>query len=249
MATPEPKAGPARMRRKEACAQIEKIGIIPAIRTSSAEDAHFAAEAVSRGGIPVVEITMTVPGAIDVITHLVRFHPQMLVGAGTVLNVETARKCVDAGASFLTSPDFKPALVEFAAKEDIAVLPGVLTPTEVVAAWEAGSDMVKVFPCSQVGGEGYIQALKTSFPEIPLIAAGGVNQLTAAHFILSGACAIGVGAELIPPEAIERRQAERIHELALRFSEFVKGAREKVAASKKRASARKRKDIEQCESQ
>jgi 2-dehydro-3-deoxyphosphogluconate aldolase / (4S)-4-hydroxy-2-oxoglutarate aldolase len=237
------------MKRKEACAEIEKIGIIPAIRSSSAEDAHFAAEAVSRGGIPIVEITMTVPGAIDVISHLVRFHPQMLVGAGTVMNVETARQCVGAGASFLTSSGFRPAIVDFAAKEDIAVLPGALTPTEVVTAWEAGADMVKVFPCSQVGGDAYVKALKTSLPDIPLIAAGGVNQFTAAHFILSGACAIGVGSELIPPEAIERRQSERIHELALRFSEFVKQAREKVAASKKRASEKKRKDIEQCEAQ
>ena len=152
---------------------------------------------------------MTVPGAVDVISHLVRFHPKMLVGAGTVLNTETARQCLGAGASFLTAPGFKPAIVEFAAKENIAVLPGALTPTEVVTAWEAGSDFVKVFPCAQVGGDGYIKAIKTALPEIPLIAAGGVNQQTAADFILSGASAIGVGAELIPPEA-HRAAARRI---------------------------------------
>lgn len=237
------------MTRKEVCAQIEKIGIIPAIRSSSAQDAHFAAEAVSRGGIPIVEITMTVPRAVEVISHLVKFHPTMLVGAGTVLNTETARHCLDAGASFLSSPGFRPAIVEFAAKENVAVLPGALTATEILAAWEAGSDFIKVFPCAQVGGDAYIKAIKTALPEIPLIAAGGVNQQTAVNFILSGASAIGVGAELIPPEAIERRQSERIHELALRFTEFVKQARDRIAAGQKRASARKRTDIENCEAQ
>jgi 2-dehydro-3-deoxyphosphogluconate aldolase/(4S)-4-hydroxy-2-oxoglutarate aldolase len=241
--------GSNRMKKKEVCAMIEKIGIIPAIRSSSAEDAHFAAEAVSKGGIPIVEITMTVPNAIEVISHLVRFHPQMIVGAGTVMDEETARQCVGAGATFLTSSGFRLAIVEFAAKQDIAVLPGALTPTEIVTAWEAGSDLVKVFPCSQVGGESYIKSVKTALPEIPLVAAGGVNQLTAANFILSGACAIGVGAELIPPEAIERRQGERIRELAFRFTEFVKEAREKVAAGKKRASRKKHLDIEHCEAQ
>jgi 2-dehydro-3-deoxyphosphogluconate aldolase/(4S)-4-hydroxy-2-oxoglutarate aldolase len=249
MSTPEMKQTPTRMKRKEACAQIQKVGIIPAIRSSSAEDAHFAAEAVSRGGIPIVEITMTVPGAIDVISHLVRFHPQVLVGAGAILQVETARQCVAAGAGFLTSSGFNPALLEFAAKEDIAFLPGALTPTEIVTAWEAGSDMVKVFPCSLVGGDRYVRAVKTALPDILLVAAGGVNQQTAADFIEAGACALGVGAELIPPEAIERRQAERIRELALRFTEFVKEGRERVAAGKKRASRKKHLDIEECEAQ
>jgi len=171
------------------------------------------------------------------------------VGAGTVRNVDTARLCLGAGASFLSAPTFKLEIVEFAKKENIAVLPGALTPTEIVSAWEAGSDLVKVFPCSQVGGDNYIKAIKTVCPEIPLIAAGGVNQQTAADFILSGACAIGVGSELIPPEAMELRQSGRIHELALRFVEFVKQARDRIAAGKKRAARRKRTDIEQCEAQ
>jgi 2-dehydro-3-deoxyphosphogluconate aldolase/(4S)-4-hydroxy-2-oxoglutarate aldolase len=237
------------MKKSEVRAQIEQIGIIPSIRLSSAEDAHFAAEAVTRGGIPIVEITMTVPGAIDVISHLAKFHPQLLVGAGTVTSVETARQCVGAGAAFLTSSGFKPLILEYVAKEEVAVLPGALTPTEILAAWEAGADLVKVFPCSQVGGEGYIRAVKNSLPDIPLVAAGGVTQFTAADFILSGACAIGVGSELIPPEAIERRQGDRIQELASRFTEFVKQAREKVAAGTRRASKKKRSDIEQCEAQ
>jgi len=214
--------------KKEVCKFITEIGIIPAIRVSSGDDAHFAAESVARGGIPIVEITLTVPGAVELIAHLVRYHPKIIVGAGTLLDTETARRCVDAGASFLTAPGFDARIVEFAAKENVAILPGALTPTEVVAAWQAGSDFVKVFPCAQVGGDKYIKALNAALPQIPLIAAGGVNQQTAAGFILAGATAIGVGTELIPTEAIERRQAERIRELALRFTGFVKDARARV---------------------
>jgi 2-dehydro-3-deoxyphosphogluconate aldolase / (4S)-4-hydroxy-2-oxoglutarate aldolase len=216
------------MKKEEVCDVIKKVGIIPAIRVSSGDDAHFAAESVTQGGIPIVEITMTVPGAVELIAHLVRYHPQMIVGAGTVCDTETARKCVGAGASFLTAPGFDSAIVEFAAKENITVLPGALTPTEVLAAWRAGSDFVKVFPCALVGGDKYIKALKASFTQIPLIAAGGVNQQTAAGFILSGASAIGVGKELIPTESIECRQSERIRELALRFSRLVKDARDQI---------------------
>ena len=172
---------------------------------------------------------MTVPEAVELISHLVRRHKKMLVGAGTVLNVETAKRCLDAGASFLTAPGFNPEIVEFAAKENIAVLPGALTPTEVVAAWSAGADFIKVFPCAQVGGDKYIKALKTALPQIPLIAAGGVNQQTAANFILAGATAIGVGTELIPTDAVEQRELERIRELARRFVGFVKDARSRLA--------------------
>ena len=218
------------MNKQQVCDLVRQIGIIPAIRVSSSDDAHFAVESVARGGITIVEITMTVPGAIEVISHLVKYHPKMLVGAGTVLKIETAQMCVDAGAGFLTAPGFNARIVEFAVKQGIAALPGALTPTEVIEAWEAGADFVKVFPCSQVGSEGYIKALHTALPQIPLIAAGGVNQKTAGQFILAGATAIGVGAELIPHEAIERRQADRIRELAHRFSHFVNDARELLSA-------------------
>jgi 2-dehydro-3-deoxyphosphogluconate aldolase/(4S)-4-hydroxy-2-oxoglutarate aldolase len=220
------------MKKEEVCALIEKIGVIPAIRVSSAEDARFAAEAVNRGGIPIVEITMTVPNACDVMSQLVKSHPKMVVGAGTVLSTDIARMCLDSGASFITAPSFNLRILEFATHENIAVLPGALTPTEVVTAWEAGSDFVKVFPCSLVGGERYIKALKTSLPEIRLIAAGGVNQQTAEDFIVSGASALGVGTELIPTEAIKRRQAKRIQELALRFREFVREARARLEPPK-----------------
>ena len=234
------------MNKHEVCGLIKDIGIIPAIRVASVEDAHFATDAVCGGGIPIVEITMTVPGAMRLIAHLARYHPKVLIGAGTVLDTGTARQCIDAGARFLTSPGFEIEIVEFAAKENLAVLPGALTPTEVIKAWKAGSDFIKVFPCAQVGGERYIKALKMALPQVPLIAAGGVNQQTAANFILSGT-AIGVGTELIPSEAIHRRQAKRIRELALRFTGFVKQARELLEAGKKGVAPHKPSAIEECE--
>jgi 2-dehydro-3-deoxyphosphogluconate aldolase/(4S)-4-hydroxy-2-oxoglutarate aldolase len=220
------------MNKAEVCAVIREIAIIPAIRVSSAEQAHFAAEAITRGGIPIVEITMTVPGAVDLISHLVRFHPKVVVGAGTVLDIGTARQCVDAGAHFLTAPGFDREIVEFACKQNITVLPGALTPTEVLTAWRAGADFVKVFPCAPVGGPKYIKALHASLQQIPLIAGGGVNQQTALDFVLAGATAIGVGTDLIPIEAIERRQADRIRELALRFSGYVKEGRARLGPVK-----------------
>lgn len=182
-----------------------------------------------------MEITMTVPEAVQLIAHLVSHHKKMLVGAGTVLDTETARQCLDAGATFLTAPGFEASLVEFARSRDVAVLPGALTPSEVISAWKAGADFVKVFPCAQVGGDKYIKALRTALPQIPLIAAGGVNQQTATNFILAGAAAIGVGNELIPPEAIEQREAARIRELARRFLAFVKEGRDRLPARRETA--------------
>jgi len=235
------------MKKEEVCALIRDVAIIPAIRVSRGADAHFAAEAVTRGGIPIVEITMTVPGALDLIAHLVKHNPDTVVGAGTVLDTATARRCLDAGASFLTAPEFYMEVMEFAAKENVAVLPGALTPTEVAAAWRAGATFVKVFPCAQVGGFKYIKALHTSLPQIPLIAAGGVNQQTAASFIVSGATAIGVGTELIPTEAIARRQKDRIRELAQRFTGFVKEARERVEEIRRTADVQPYEGDENCE--
>jgi len=213
------------MDREQVRACIEQIGIVPAIRVTSAEDALFAAEAVSEGGIPIVEVTMTVPGAAAVIAELVRNRPKMIVGAGTVLNLETARGALDAGARFLTSTGFDPEVVNFAIEQDVAVFPGALTPTEVMAAWKAGADFVKIYPCAQVGGPAYIRALKAPFPHVRLIASGGVNQMTAGEFILAGASAVGVGGDLIPRRAIEQRQPHRISELARRFSAMVHEAR------------------------
>jgi 2-dehydro-3-deoxyphosphogluconate aldolase/(4S)-4-hydroxy-2-oxoglutarate aldolase len=217
------------MNREAVRARIEEIGIIPAIRVSSAQDAAFVAEAISSGGIPIVEVTMTVPGAIDVISDLARNSPDIIVGAGTVWDTETARRCLDAGVKFLTSTGLDLEVVEFAVKQNIVVFPGALTPTEVMLAWKAGSDFVKIFPCAQVGGVSYIGALKRPFPQIPLIASGGVNQQTAADFILAGAAALGIGGDLIPPKAIQLRQPQRIRELARRFLGMVKAARDQTA--------------------
>jgi 2-dehydro-3-deoxyphosphogluconate aldolase/(4S)-4-hydroxy-2-oxoglutarate aldolase len=213
------------LTRAEVRARIEEIGIIPAIRVSAPERARFAVEAVCRAGISIAEITMTVPGAIDVIAHLAQSFPEMIVGAGTVLDTETARRCLDAGARFLTSPGLVIDVVEFALKNDVVVFPGALTPTEVIAAWKTWADFVKVFSCAHVGGHSYIRTLKTPLPQVPLIASGGVNQQTAGNFILAGATALGIGAELIPQEALYRRNEEQISELARRFLAMVKDAR------------------------
>lgn len=213
------------MNREQVRARIEEIGIIPAIRVSSPEDAQFAAEAVASGGINIVEITMTVPGALEVISHLERNDPGLIVGAGTVWDVETARRCLDAGAEFLTSTGLDLKTVEFARSRNVVILPGALTPSEVMTAWKAGADLVKVFPCSQLGGASYIKTLKAPFPDVPLIATGGVNQQNVADFILAGAAAVGIGAHLIPKKAIELRQPHRIHELAVRFVSMVQEAR------------------------
>jgi 2-dehydro-3-deoxyphosphogluconate aldolase/(4S)-4-hydroxy-2-oxoglutarate aldolase len=216
------------MKKSEVRARIEEIGLIPGVRVSVADDAAFAAEAVYRSGIPIAEITMTVPNAIEVIAHIAKTLPDMVVGAGTVLNVETAQRCLDAGAKFLTSPGLVTKVVDFAVKHDVLVFPGALTPTEVIAAWEAGADFVKIFPCAQVDGPVYLRALKVPLPQVPLIASGGVNQLSAFNFILSGATALGIGSELMPPEAVHRRKEEQIRELARRFIGMVKDAREQL---------------------
>ena len=219
------KDGVELVKKQEVRTRIEEIGIIPAVRMSSADDARFAAETVNGGGIPIAEITLTVPEAIEVIRRLTESIPEMIVGAGTVLDVETAKRCLDAGAKFLTSPGLVLEVVEFAAKNDVVVLPGALTATEVIAAWKAGADFVKIFPCGQVGGESYIRALKAPLPQIPLIASGGVNQQTALNFVHAGAAALGIGGELIPREDVQLRRKDRILELARRFKKLVKEGR------------------------
>jgi 2-dehydro-3-deoxyphosphogluconate aldolase / (4S)-4-hydroxy-2-oxoglutarate aldolase len=217
------------MNKQDVCAKIQSIGLIPAVRVSTPEDARLAAEAVSRGGIPIVELTMTVPKAADLITDLLKKHPHMVVGAGTVLDVETARACLDAGARFVTSPGLDLPTVEFAAKQGVAVLPGALTPSEVMAAVMAGADFVKIFPCSQVGGPAYIRSLRAPFPNVSFIAAGGVNQQNVGDYIQAGVAAVGIGANLIPPRAIQAKEPEWIVELARRFSHIVSQIRSEMA--------------------
>jgi 2-dehydro-3-deoxyphosphogluconate aldolase / (4S)-4-hydroxy-2-oxoglutarate aldolase len=220
------------MKHEEVRAKILEVGIIPAVRVSTPEDAWFAAEAVSRGGIPIVELTMTVPKATELIAHLAKKHPDLVVGAGTVLNVETARACLDAGAGFLTSPGFDLETVKFAVQQKIVVMPGALTPSEVMAAQNAGADFVKIFPCAPVGGPAYVRALRSPFPHVSFIASGGVNQQTARDYIHAGVAAVGVGADLIPPRAIEAREQGWIVELARRFSHLVKNARAELSTTR-----------------
>jgi 2-dehydro-3-deoxyphosphogluconate aldolase/(4S)-4-hydroxy-2-oxoglutarate aldolase len=193
------------MTRAETCARIEEIGIVPVVRASSAEVALRAAEAVLAGGISIFEITMTVPDAPAVIRTLsARLGSRAVVGAGTVLDAEAAARCLDAGAAFIVSPGFDPATVAAAHARGVPAMPGALTPTEVIAAWKAGADMVKIFPASAVGGPKYLRALRGPLPDVKLLPTGGVNATTAADYIAAGAAALGVGSELVDPAALAR---------------------------------------------
>jgi len=215
------------MTKREVLARIEESGVIPSLRLHSAEDALFAAEALADGGIPIVEIPLTVPRAVGVIQDLAKRRPEIVAGAGTVYDLEAAERCLDAGAAFLTSPGLDVKVVEFGVKRGVAMLPGALTPTEVIMARKAGADVVKIFPCAQVGGPSYIKALKAPFPDVPLMASGGVNQQTVAEFFVAGAVAVGVGANLIQPEAIHRREPGWIKQLAQRYLSLVRQGRDR----------------------
>lgn len=227
------------MTREDIRARIEEIGIIPAVRVRSAADAIFASQSVFNGGIPIVELTMTIPDVLKVIAELSASSSQVVVGAGTVLDADQARGCVEAGAAFLTSPGLDRELMQFARERNIAVIPGALTPTEVMTARKEGGDLVKIFPCAQVGGPAYIRALKAPFPHVPLIASGGVNQQTAADFIRAGATALGIGVDLIPHEAVRTRNEDWIRELARRFLLLVRETRAQSARRKQAAATAK----------
>jgi 2-dehydro-3-deoxyphosphogluconate aldolase/(4S)-4-hydroxy-2-oxoglutarate aldolase len=199
--------------KSEVARKIEEIGIIPVVRASTHEHALNAASAVSAGGIPIVEITMTVPGAIDVIRELRRaMDARMLIGAGTVLDAKTAAQCVEAGAEFIVSPGFNRATVRYAKREGILIMAGALTPNEVITAWNAGSDYVKIFPCGNVGGPSYIRALKAALPQIPMVPTGGVSAATATQFFEAGAAALGIGGELVSgdPAAITQKARQLV---------------------------------------
>lgn len=220
------------MNKETICARIEEIGVIPAVRLSSAEDGLFAAEAVCSSGIPLVEVTMTVPGAIKIIQSLSTNTPDVIVGAGSLPDIETARRCLDAGARFLTTTGLDLEIVEFAGKKSVCVFPGALTPTEIMHAWKAGSDFVKIFPCSSMGGPAYLRALRPPFPHVRFIAAGGVNQSTVADYISAGAAAVGIGRDLIHQDAIRRRERDWIRELSRRYVGIIQQTREERAAAR-----------------
>ena len=220
------------MDKQQVRDRILEIGIVPVVRASSKREALMAVEAVTAGGIPIVEITMTVPGAVDVIRELVKSNrSEVLIGAGTVLDAETARRCRDAGAEFLVSPALNMETIEFSAKEKMLMMAGALTPTEIVKAWKAGSDFVKVFPCGQVGGAKYIKAIKGPLPQIPLVPTGGVNLNTAAEFLEAGAEALGIGGELVPAAALKSGKPEVITEIASQFVAIVKSTRQRLASA------------------
>jgi 2-dehydro-3-deoxyphosphogluconate aldolase/(4S)-4-hydroxy-2-oxoglutarate aldolase len=219
------------MTNEQVRQRILEVGIVPVVRASTGAQAMRAAEAVRAGGIPVVELTMTVPGAVEVIAQLVKsMGEDVLVGAGTVLDVEAAKRCMDAGAQFLVSPGFDLATVQFAQQAGILIMAGALTPTEVITAWKAGSDLVKIFPCGTVGGAKYIKALKAPLPQVPMVPTGGVNLETAADFLRAGAAALGVGGELIAASALKSGNLKAITESARQFIEIVQQARREMAS-------------------
>jgi 2-dehydro-3-deoxyphosphogluconate aldolase/(4S)-4-hydroxy-2-oxoglutarate aldolase len=214
------------MTREQILQQIKKVGLVPVLRAPSAEIAVAAALAIEKGGVPIVEVTMTVPGAIDVIREMVKSSQgRVLVGAGTVLDPETARACMLVGAQFVVSPSLNVKTIEVCRRYGVPVIPGALTPTEVVTAWEAGADVVKVFPCGAVGGPKYLAALKGPLPQIDLIPTGGVSLATAADFLAAGAFALGVGGDLVDTKAISDRMPEVVTENARKYLAIVEQAR------------------------
>ena len=194
---------------------IELVGLIPVLRAHSATQAHAIVRALIAGGINVVEVTMTVPGAIDLIRELKReYADDLLLGSGTVITMEQAEATIDAGAEFVVSPSFHPEVVAVTRDCGKVSIPGALTPTEVITAWRAGADYVKIFPCSAMGGASYLKALLAPFPELKLIPTGGVTLQTADSFLRAGARALGVGSDLVNLAAIDARTPEIITETA-----------------------------------
>jgi 2-dehydro-3-deoxyphosphogluconate aldolase/(4S)-4-hydroxy-2-oxoglutarate aldolase len=220
------------MTPKEILSQITEIGIVPVVRTASAESAVKAIEAIYRGGVRAAEITMTVPGAVRALERVAdQFGGKIVLGAGTVLDPETARICMLAGAEFFVTPSLRPATIEMAKRYSKVICPGALTPTEVLTAWEAGADVVKIFPCGNVGGAKYIKALKGPFPQIEMIPTGGVNLETAGEFLKAGACAVAVGGELVDAKLIREGRYDLIEEKARQYMAAISKTRGEMQAA------------------
>lgn len=212
--------------KEKALSLIREVGLVPIVRAASAEDALRAAEAIVEGGIGIAEITMTVPNAIRVLERVTeRYGDKVLLGAGTVLDPETCRAALLAGAEFIVTPSLKLAVLEMAKRYSKPCVPGALTPTEIVTAWEAGADLVKIFPCGPVGGPKYIKALKGPFPHIEFVPTGGVNLETTPEFIKAGAAAVAVGGELVEAKALKEGRLEVIASNARKYVEAVRRAR------------------------
>ena len=214
------------MKKAEVIQKIKDIGVIPVVRATSADEAMRVIDAIREGGISVLEITMTVPGALKVIKEVSSRYGDVLVGAGTVLDPEIAEACVSSGAQFVVSPALNLETIACCRRLDVAVMPGALTPTEVVQAWNAGADFVKVFPAGAVGGASYLKALKAPLPQIELVPTGGVSLTSAGDFIRAGAAALGVGTDLVDLKALREGQAALITERAKQFLQIVREARE-----------------------
>src|SRR5215469_15208394 len=220
------------MTAKEILAFITGVGIVPVVRTASADHAIQAVEACYHGGIRAAEITMTVPGAIRALEKVAdKFGGKLVLGAGTVLDPETARACMLAGAEFFVTPSLRVSTIEIAKRYSKVICPGALTPTEVLTAWESGADVVKIFPCGNVGGAKYIKALKGPFPQIEMIPTGGVNLETVGDFLKAGACAVGVGGELVDGKCMKEGRYDIIEERARQFRAAVAQARGTGAAA------------------
>ncbi|HEX8889408.1 MAG TPA: bifunctional 2-keto-4-hydroxyglutarate aldolase/2-keto-3-deoxy-6-phosphogluconate aldolase [Pyrinomonadaceae bacterium] len=220
------------MNKQDVLKSIGEVGVVPVVRASSAEEAMQVIEAIRAGGVPVLEITMTVPRAVRVIEQVAdRYGDEVVVGAGTVLDAETARACILAGATFVVSPSLNLATIEMCKRYSVVVTPGALTPTEVVTAWQAGADAVKIFPCSAMGGAKYLKSLKAPLPQVEMIPTGGVSLTTAAEFIQAGAFALGVGADLVDTKAIRAGQPEKVTEAARAYVAAVRDARAGVNKS------------------
>lgn len=206
--------------------RIREIGIVPVVRATSAAEAMGAVEAIRRGGIPILEITLTVPGAIEIIRELTNtMGNDALIGAGTVLDADTAQQCIDAGAKFIVSPSLDIPTIDLCRRLDVPIFPGALTPTEVVSAWKAGATAIKVFPANAVGGPSYLKSLKAPLPQIELMPTGGVSLANAGEFIRAGALALGVGADLVDLAALRRGEADAITEKARQYVAAVAAAR------------------------
>jgi 2-dehydro-3-deoxyphosphogluconate aldolase/(4S)-4-hydroxy-2-oxoglutarate aldolase len=214
------------VQKKEVLEGLRRGGLVPVLRAPTADDALMMAEALHAAGIASVEITMTVPGAVEVIAEVKkRVGNDMLVGAGTVLDANSAAACIAAGAQFIISPSTELEVIAYCNEAGVVVMPGALTPTEIVRAWRAGADMVKVFPCSALGGASYLKAVKAPLPHIELVPTGGVSLETAAAFIKAGAAALGVGGDLVDLEAVRSGKAHVIGERARKYLEIVREAR------------------------
>jgi 2-dehydro-3-deoxyphosphogluconate aldolase/(4S)-4-hydroxy-2-oxoglutarate aldolase len=220
------------MTKQEILSSIIEIGIVPVVRAPSAEAAVRAVQAIYDGGIRAAEITMTVPGALRALEKVAdALGDKIVLGAGTVLDAETVRAAMLAGAEFFVSPGLKLATIEMARRYSKVSIPGALTPTEVLAAWDAGADIVKIFPCGNVGGPKYIKALKAPFPHIEMIPTGGVNLETAGEFLKAGACAVAVGAELVDAKSLKEGRYDVITERARQFLAVIARAREEMKAA------------------